>query len=125
MFIRFVINALALMVAWLVVPGIDLHADSTTSKVLTLAAVAVIFGVINALVKPIVTVFSVVFIVLTLGLFLVVINTLMLMLTGWVSTKLGVGFSVDGFWPALLGAVVISIISSIGGAILRDDRQRA
>lgn len=125
MLTRFVINALALLVAWLVVPGIHLSATDTSGKLITIALVAVIFGVINALVKPLVKVFSVVFIVLTLGLFLLVINTLMLMLTGWVSTKLGVGFTVDGFWFAFLGGIVISIISAIGGAIVRDEKQPA
>ena len=69
----------------------------------------VIFGVVNAIVRPIVTLLSIPFIILTLGLLLFVINALMLLLTSWLSGQLGLHFHVDGFWTAVLGSIIISV----------------
>lgn len=108
---RIIINAVALGVAAWIIPGVDLTGDSTTNKVLTLLGVAVIFGLINAFIKPIVKLLSLPFIILTLGLLIFVINALLLWLTGAISSGLGLAFSVEGFWPALGGSLIISLVS--------------
>jgi len=117
---RIIINAVALGVAAWVVSGIDLTGDSTANKVLTLLGVAVIFGLINTLVKPIVRLISLPFILLTLGLVLFVINALLLWLTGAISSWLGLSFSVEGFWSALLGSLIISLVSFAMSVVLPD-----
>jgi putative membrane protein len=79
--------------------------------------------VISSFVKPVVTFFSIPFIVLTLGLFLLVINALMLMLTAWIAGLLDIGFHVEGFWNALLGSLVISFVNwFISISVLKDDK---
>lgn len=101
--IKVVINAIALWVAALIVGGITL-----TENVLHVIVVAFIFGVINAVVKPIVQILSFPFILLTLGLFLLIINTFLLWLTSILVPSMLI---VDGFWSAFFGAIIISIIS--------------
>jgi putative membrane protein len=122
--VRVVVNGIALWVAAWLVSGVHL-ADgdaSTTSKVLTVLLVAFIFGVVNAFVKPIATLLSLPFVVLTLGLFLVVVNALMLELVAWISGLLGLPFSIDEFfWDAVLAAIIISIVSWILSIVLPDD----
>jgi putative membrane protein len=87
----------------------------------TLLAVGVILGVVSSFVKPVVKVLSIPFIILTLGLFLWVINALMLLLTSWLAKQLDLGFVVDDFfWSALLGALVISLVNWFVASI-RDD----
>lgn len=103
--------------AWLL-PGIHVVADSTGQQVLVLVVVSLIFGVVNAIVKPLAQVVSFCAIILTLGLFLLVINAGMLLLTAWLAEQIGFGFVVDGFWWALAGSVVISIISGIINSVL-------
>jgi putative membrane protein len=114
--IRLVINAVGLYAAVLIVPGIQLRGDWT--GVLWLA---LIFGLLNALVRPLLKFLTCPLIILTLGLFTIIINTLMLMLTSKVGQALGIGLSVDGFWTALLGSLVISIVSVIMSVIFRDE----
>lgn len=104
--LRLLVNAAALWVAIRVVPGISFTGDWPL-----LFAVALVFAVLNVAVRPFLLVLSIPFLLLTLGLFLLVLNALMLWLTGAVSTALGLGFRVDGFWPALFGSLVISIVS--------------
>lgn len=111
--IRLVINAAALWIASQIVPGFQL-ADNVGS----LFIVALIFGLINALIKPIIQFFTCPFYVLTLGLFTFVVNALLLMLTGYVS---GGRLSVSDFWAAFLGGIVISIISTLLSLFLSDD----
>ena len=100
------INAAALWVAIQLVDGID-HRGSLWS----LLFVALVFGVLNASVRPLLKLLSLPLIILTLGLFIFVINALMLMLTGWVSGLLNLGFYVDGFWDAFFGGLIVSIVS--------------
>jgi putative membrane protein len=102
------VNALALAAATWLLDGIRVTGDS---EPLTLVLVALIFGVVNAVVAPIVKLFSLPFILLTLGLLIFVINALMLLLTEWLANEFGLGFHVDGFWTAVLGAIIISIAS--------------
>ena len=103
--IRIVINAIALWVADALVPGLTVS-DSTGELIL----VAVVFGLVNAFIKPIIQILSCPLTILTLGLFTLVINALMLMLTGWLT---GGGVTTDSFWSALLGALIISIVSTV------------
>lgn len=124
--LRLVVNALALaFVTWLL-SGIRLTADSSDRQVVILLLVALIFGLVNSLVKPIFTLVTAPLVLLTLGLFLLVINALMLLLTSWLAGLVGLGWRVDGFGTALLGAVIVSIVSFILNAFVPDsgDRRR-
>ncbi len=118
--IRLVVNAIALWMATLIVTGIDIDAASTQEEVLTILAVAVVFAVVNVLVRPIVRLFSLPLYVLTLGLFTLVVNALMLLLTSWIADLLNVPFTVDGFWAALLGGLVVSFVSWVLNLLLPD-----
>ncbi len=118
--IRLLANAIALGVATWVVGGITLQGPSTARQVLTLLIVAAIFGLVNAVVKPIAKLLSLPFIILTLGLLIFVINALMLMLTSWISGQLEVTFHVDGFVDALLGSLVITLVSWLLSVVLPD-----
>lgn len=126
--IRVVINAAALWVASWVLPGMHIASDSivgaevggsaetanTINTILAYLFIGLIFGVVNALVKPIVKMLSLPVTILTLGLFTIVINAAMLWLTAWVSTFTPVQFSIDDFfWTAILAALIISIISMV------------
>ena len=124
--LRLLANAGALAVATWLLSGITLTAETTERKVLTLLVVALIFGIVHAIVKPIFTLVTAVAVVLTLGLFLIVINALMLWLTSWVSGLFDLGWSVSGFWPALFGSIVVSIVSFLLNAFIphRDDERR-
>jgi putative membrane protein len=86
----------------------------------TLLIVALIFGVLNAIVKPIFALVTIPLLLLTLGLFLIVINACMLLLTSWLAGLFDLGWSVDGFWTALLGGIIISIVSFILNVFLPD-----
>ncbi|MEV7613148.1 phage holin family protein [Streptomyces sp. NPDC089799] len=104
-------NAAALAVAIWLVAGITLTGDSTGDKALALILVALVFGLVNLIVKPVVRLLSLPLFVLTLGLFTLVVNALMLLLTSWLADKLDIAFHVDGFWTALVGGLIISIVS--------------
>jgi putative membrane protein len=106
--VRLIINAAALFVAVQLIPG--MHFVGGVGKLLL---VALVFGLVNAVVRPVLTLLSCPLIVVTLGLFLLVINALMLGLTSWLSTRLDLGFHVDGFWPALIGGLVIGLVSTV------------
>ncbi|HYT33195.1 MAG TPA: phage holin family protein, partial [Thermoanaerobaculia bacterium] len=99
--LRLLINAVALWVATRIVPGVTF-----TGETGYLVVVALVFGLLNALVRPILTLLTCPLLVLTLGLFTFVINAVILLLTSALSEKLGIGFSVSGFWAAFLGALV-------------------
>ena len=104
--LRLLINAAALWVAIQIVDGID-HRGSWWS----LLFVALVFGVLNASVRPLLKLLSIPLLIVTLGLFIFVINALMLRLTSWVSGLLNLGFYVDGFWSAFLGGLAVSVVS--------------
>src|SRR3954468_19596724 len=96
--------------------------DEVTHKVVPLLLVALILGVVSSFVKPVVTFFSIPFIILTLGLFLLVINALMLMFTAWIAGVVGIGFHVNGFWNAVPRSIVITLVNwGIGATLLKDD----
>lgn len=90
-------------------------------KLVPLLVVALILGVVTAFVKPVLTFFSIPFIILSLGLFLFVINAAMLGLTGWLAHNLGIGFRVDGFWPALAGSIVITVVTWIVDGLIGEE----
>ena len=115
--LRLVINAAALWAAAWWVPGIDY-----TGSVVGLLGVALVFAVVNTFIRPILTVLSLPVMFLTLGLFAFVLNALMLWLTSRLAESLGLGFSVDGFLPALLGALVVSIVSALLNLLLVDEK---
>ncbi|HET6652852.1 MAG TPA: phage holin family protein [Nocardioides sp.] len=115
-----VVNALAVGAAVALLDGIELTGDTTTDKTLTLIGVALIFGLVNAIVGPIVKLLSLPFIILTLGLLLFVINALLLLLTEWISRAFGLDFSVDGFWTAVLGSIIITIATWVLEFVLPD-----
>ena len=124
--IKLVITAVAVWVATLFVPGIHLHTHSTAGKITTLVVVALIFGVINAALKPIVKAIGCLAYAVTFGLISIVVNGLLFWLTSWVAHKLSVPFHIDGFVPAVLGALIVGIVGWLLSLVLdrrdQDDR---
>lgn len=119
-------NAVALAVAAWLIPGIWFEGPTQgeaelQDKLLPLVAVALIMGVVTSFVEPVVKLLSLPFIVLTLGLFLFVINALMLMFTGWIAGLADLGFHVDGFWWAVLGSLVITLVSGFVDLLVDED----
>lgn len=109
--IKTLANAGALAVAIWLLSGITLTGGDTGRKTFTLVLVALIFGLVNFVVKPIVKLLALPVLILTLGLFTLVINALMLMLTSWLADKLDLSFHVDGFGVALIGGLIVSVVS--------------
>ena len=112
--VRLAINAAALLVAAWILPGIHLSAargHALPNDWLTLGIVALIFGVVNSVIRPIILLLSLPLQIITLGLFTFVVNAFMLLLTSWIAQGMGLGFRVDGFVPALVGALIISVVS--------------
>ncbi len=119
--LRLLATALATAIAAWLVPGIEVVASDRAGEVVTLIVVAVIFGLVNMLVKPLFRALTGCLVVLTLGLFLLVINALMLMLTSWLAQQVGFGFVVDGFWPAVFGSIVVSLVGAVIGGVHTDE----
>lgn len=130
-----IVNAVALWVATLIVPGITLQETAeiyapdaggmanevSVPTIAALLIVAVVFTLVNAVIKPIVQLLSLPLTILTLGLFLLVVNALMLMLTGWITTAFqpfGAEYMVSGFWAAFLGAIVIGLVNWVLGMLI-------
>ncbi|MEH0842542.1 phage holin family protein [Micromonospora sp. CPCC 205711] len=109
--IRLVITAVALWVTTLIVPGVDVTGRNSATSALTLLVVALIFGVVNAVLKPVIKVVGCVFYLLTLGLFALVVNALLFLLTDAIADGLDLPFRVDGFWAAFWGAIVMAVVS--------------
>jgi len=115
------VNALALWVAAWLLPGISFGEGKFGSKFATVVLVALVFGLVNAVVKPIAKLLSFPFIILTLGLFTFIVNAFMLQLTEWVADPLGLSFSIAHFfWDAVLGALIITIVSMVLGWVIPD-----
>jgi putative membrane protein len=121
--LRLAVSAAALAVATAVLPGIQLTTGSTTSKVLTLIAVALIFGVINAVLKPIIKTIGCLFYILTLGLVALVVNALLLWLVSVVAGWLKLPFHITGFVPAFLGALIISVVTWLLSVLIPDGKK--
>lgn len=117
--LKVLVTAFALWVTSLL-PGIDVPSDSLARRVLTLVVVAVVFGVINAVLKPIIKVVGCALYVLTLGLITFVVNAALLLLAAWVCGKLGFPFQIDSFWWALAGSVVISVVGFVLHLLIPD-----
>jgi putative membrane protein len=115
--LRLVVNAAALWVATRLVPGVTFEGDSVA-----FLGVALTFGVINAFIRPVAKILTFPLILLTLGLFALVVNGLMLWLTSSLSSSLGLGFHVTGFWAAFFGGLVISIVSTLVSMALGPSR---
>jgi putative membrane protein len=113
--IRLLVNAAALWVATRIVPGVTYRGD-----VLPFLGVALVFGIVNAFIRPVAKLLTFPIIILTLGLFALVVNGLMLWLTSALSGALGLGFHVSGFWAALVGALVVSLVSTLLSLIVVD-----
>lgn len=119
--LRWAVTAAALFLAVAIVPG--LHFDTTDGGILRLFLVAAVFGVVNAVLKPLLSVLTCPLIILTFGLFTLVVNAVLLEVTGWLSTRWGLGFSVAGFWPAFWGGLVVGISSALLLAATRPRRR--
>lgn len=118
------VNGVALWVAGALLAGISFAKDTEwTGTVVTVVLVALVFGLVNAVIKPVVKLFTLPLIWLTLGLFTLVVNALMLELTSWLAGKLGLGFHVDAFfWDAVLGAIIITVVSMILNVVVPDPK---
>jgi putative membrane protein len=106
--IRLLVSAAALWVATRIVPGVTYSGEA-----LTFLAVALVFGIVNAFIGPVARLLALPLIILTLGVFALVVNGMMLWLTSALSESLGLGFHVSGFWAALFGSLVVSIVSTV------------
>jgi putative membrane protein len=122
--LRVLVSAAALGVATWAVSGIELLAGSGWTRVGTLVAVALIFGLINATLKPLIKVVGCAFYVLTLGLAALVVNGLLLWLTSVIAGDLTLPFHVTGFWPAFWGAIVVGLVSWLLNLLIGDNRRR-
>lgn len=116
MLIRFLASALALAVATWILPGISISNPDTESEILTLIAVSAIFGLVNSLVKPLFKLVTAPLIFVSLGLFLLVINAVLVMLVSWLADQLGLTWHVDDWGSAFLGALIVSVVSFIFNA---------
>ncbi|GHD38694.1 phage holin family protein [Streptomyces galbus] len=119
--VKTIANAGALAVAVWLLDRITLTGDSTGKKVGTLIVVALLFGLVNSFVKPVVQVLAFPLFILTLGLITLVVNALMLLLTSWLAGKLQLSFHVEGFWTAVLGGLIISLVSWALNMVLPDE----
>lgn len=115
--LRWIINSLAVWAAISIVPGIDLVGNTWIS----ILVLGLIFVFVNAIIRPLAKFVGCLPIILTLGLFTLVVNAFLFWLTGLIGLGFGFGFTVDGFWPALLGGLVVSAVSIVMGMILRDE----
>ncbi len=119
--VKLVITAAAVWVATLLVSGIQLHAHTTAGKIGTLVVVALIFGLINAVLKPIAKTIGCLAYAVTFGLISIVVNGLLFWLTSYVAGKLKVPFHITGFVPALLGALIVGVVGWVLSLILDQD----
>ncbi|MDN5861669.1 MAG: phage holin family protein [Pseudonocardia sp.] len=118
--VHVVVVAVALWVCTLLPIGIASGGSTTGARIGTLLVVALIFGLVNAVIKPIVQVVGCAFYVVTLGLIALVVNALLFLLVGWIAGKVGLPFSIDGFWSAFWGAIVVAVVSWILHVIIPD-----
>ncbi|MET9620258.1 phage holin family protein [Streptomyces sp. NPDC006464] len=113
-------NAGALAVAIWLLQDITLTGDSTAKKAWTLILVALVFGLVNIVVKPVVKLLTLPVFIVTLGLITLVVNALMLLLTSWLAEQFDLSFHVEGFWTAVLGGLIISVVSWALNVVLPD-----
>lgn len=118
--IRLAITAVALWITTLIVPGVEVTGRSGADNALTLIVVALIFGVVNAVLKPVIKVVGCVFYLLTLGLFALVVNALLFLLTDRIARAFDLPFHVDGFWAAFWGAIVMAVVTWLISVVVPD-----
>jgi putative membrane protein len=118
--IRWVVASLALFAAAWLVPGIRVEGSAW----IVYALMAIVLGLVNAIVRPLLKLLTCPLIVLTLGLFVLVINGVTLYLSAWIANQLGIAFYVEGFWSALLGALIVSVVTVVLSAVLREDKKK-
>jgi putative membrane protein len=122
--IRLAISAVALWITTLLISGVQVTTDSTAKKIGTIVAVAAIFGIINAIIRPVVKTIGCAFYVLTLGLIAIVVNGLLFLLTSAIAGGIGLPFHVENFWPsAVLGAIIVGLVSW-GLSLIVPDKKR-
>ncbi|MBO0898818.1 phage holin family protein [Cellulomonas sp. zg-ZUI199] len=121
--VRVLINGVAIWLATLILPGLVIvGGETTTQTVGIILAVALVFGIVNAIVKPVVALLSLPLYILTLGLFTLVVNALMLLLTEWITEQTSWGLRINDFGTAVLGALIISIVSFVLSSMTSSDR---
>ena len=119
--LRLIVNALALWLTTLIVSGVTVHpsAPDTTATVLTYLLIALIFGLVNAIVGTVIRVVAFPLYILTLGLISLLVNAFLLFIVSWISDAMGFGLHIDGFWWGVLGALVLGIIAWLLGLLIR------
>jgi len=123
--VRVLISGVALWLAEILLSGMKIvGADTTGGRLGIILLVALVFGVVNAIVKPIVQVLSIPLYILTLGLFTLVVNALMLMLTAWITEQTDWGLRIDSFGTAVIGALIVSIVSFVLSVLIPESRRR-
>jgi putative membrane protein len=115
--IRWVITVLALIIAAVIVPGIRI---ADTNAWIAFAVMALILGLINAFLRPVLQILSIGFIILTLGIFLLIINAFTLWFSSVIARALGIGFFVEGFWAAFWGSIIVSLVSWLLSLFIHD-----
>lgn len=119
--VRVLINGVAIWLATLILSGLTVvGADSNMEQVAIILLIALVFGIVNAIVKPVVAFLSIPLYILTLGLFTLVVNALMLMLTAWITEQTSWGLRIDNFGTAVLGGLIISVVSFVLSVLLPD-----
>ncbi|MDN4597964.1 phage holin family protein [Leifsonia virtsii] len=123
--LRLIINALALWLTTLIVSGVTVHpyASGTVATVLTYLLIALIFGVVNAVIGTVIRIVAIPLYILTLGLISLLVNAFLLFIVSWISDAIGFGLHIDGFWAGVLGALVLGIIAWLLGLIFRPARR--
>lgn len=123
--LRLIINALALWLTTLIVSGVTVHpyASGTVATVLTYLLIALIFGVVNAIIGTVIRIVAIPLYILTLGLISLLVNAFLLFIVSWISDAIGFGLHIDGFWAGVLGALVLGIIAWLLGLIFRPARR--
>jgi putative membrane protein len=122
--IRLLVTAVGLAVATLLVGGISVSGRNHATDALTLIAVAFIFGLVNAVLKPLIKLFGCVLYIITLGLIAFVVNAFLFLLTGWLANVLNLPFHVDGFWAGFWGAIIVGVVSWMINLVIPDQRPR-
>lgn len=120
MLVRFLVSALSLGLATWLLPGIVLEPRQPADQIVTIVIVAAIFGLVNALAKPLFVFVTSPLLLITLGLFLLVINAALLLLTSWVCQQFGVGWHVVDFWSAFWGALMVSVVSFVLNSVFTE-----
>ena len=123
--LRLIINAFALWLTTLIVSGVSVrpYASGTTAAVLTFLLIALIFGIVNAVIGTIIRIVALPLYILTLGLISLIVNAFLLLIVSWISGAMGFGLFVAGFWWGVLGALVLGVIAWLLGLLVRPTRR--